>query len=392
MSCTVDDAKRSGPPPTAAERPIRACFLIDRLGTAGTETQLIALIRHLNRSRVQPFLCLLDERDDRSRSLEPEDCPILRLGVRTLLHPSTFGHALRLARFLRRERIDILQPYFPDSTYFGVLVGRLAGVPSIIRTRNNANHWMTPMHRILGRILNPLVTTTLCNSEAGRQAILADERPDPASIVVIENGVDLDRFAGVPPVEPARALDRPRRVGLVAGLRPVKGIDVFVRAAAHIIATHPDVTFHVAGEGPHRAELEHLIAEFELAGKVVLQGQTTDIPGFLGAIDVAVLSSRSEGTPNAVLEFMAAGRPIAATAVGGIPDLMVDGIHGLLVPPGDPAPLAEAISRLLDDRALAAMLGAAARQRAQQRFGRATMVRRVEDFYHNLVEARGHAT
>src|SRR5262245_54454941 len=94
---------------------IRVCFLIDRLAAAGTESQLLALIRHLDRSRVQPYLCLLDGDDPTSRALEPQDCPVLRLGVRRLARLRTIPRAWRLARFLRRERIDVLQVYFPDS-------------------------------------------------------------------------------------------------------------------------------------------------------------------------------------------------------------------------------------------------------------------------------------
>src|SRR5262245_42043845 len=104
----------------AAARPVRVCFMIDELTAAGTETQLLALIRHLNRSRVRPFLCLLRGESPRSRSLEPEDCPVLRLDVRSFRHPSTLVKGLRLASFLRKQNIDIFQVYFLESTYFGV--------------------------------------------------------------------------------------------------------------------------------------------------------------------------------------------------------------------------------------------------------------------------------
>ena len=137
----------------------------------------------------------------------------------------------------------MLQPYFADSTYFGVLAGRLAGVDFIVRTRNNANHWMRPTDRRLGRLINRFVCVTLCNSQAARDAVLSDERPDPASVLVIENGVDLDRFDHITPFNP-KPIIRPRRVGMVANLRPVKGVDLFVRAAAAVAATHPEATYH----------------------------------------------------------------------------------------------------------------------------------------------------
>jgi glycosyltransferase involved in cell wall biosynthesis len=361
--------------------------MIDRLYPGGTETQLVALIRHLDRRRVQPFLCLLDGEDSVSRGMEPADCPVLRLGVRSLRRPQSVGKAWHFARFLRRERIDVLQIYFPDSTYFGVPVARLAGIPYVLRTRNNINHWMTPLHLRLGRLLNRAVTGTITNCEASRQAVLADEAPPPTSVIVLQNGVDLSPYRDF---APGRATSQPggRRVGLVANLRRVKGVDLLVEAAARLRPEHPDVTFVVAGDGAERAALEKLIAELGLQECFCLLGNVKDIPEFLATLDVAVLCSRAEGMPNAVLEYMAAGRAIVTTAVGAAPHLIKDKAHGLLVPPEDPAALAQGIGRLLSDAPFAQRLAKAAQQRARQHYGRETMVRAFETFYERLVLGR----
>src|SRR5262249_13308183 len=117
-----------------------------------------------------------------------------------------------------------------------------------------------------------------------------------------------------------------------------------------------------------------------------LPGSVKDVPGFLARLDVAVLPSRAEGMSNAVLEYMAAGRPVVATAVGATPEPIADGQHRPLVPPGDPGRLAAALDRLLRDPDLARRLGAAARRRARDRYGRPAMVRRFQAFYESLVE------
>ncbi len=376
---------RSSPP----RRPTRVCFVIDQLSTAGTEMQLLALLRHLDRSRVQPYLCLLKGATKgagaESRTLEPENCPVLRLGVTSLHHPSTLGQALRFARFLRKERIDVVQVYFPDSTNFGVTVARMAGVRRVVRTRFNLGYWMTRIDRWLGRLHSRLVDATVTNCEACREAVVIDEWADPASVHVVENGVELTPFARLTP--PRFDVDgrRRRRVGMVANLRPVKEPHVFIEAARHIAEEHPDVEFHIAGEGTLRPHLESLIAELHLAQRVFLRGQVRDIPRFLGSIDLAVLCSRSEGASNAILEYMAAGRAIVATSVGGTPQLLEDGIHGLLVPPGDPVALAEGLLRLLDDASLAARLATAARQRVHERFDARQRARRYESLYEQLL-------
>jgi glycosyltransferase involved in cell wall biosynthesis len=369
--------------PTRA-RPIRVCFLIDRLTTAGTETQLVALIRSLDPGIVHPYLVLLDGEDEVSRSLEPHGCPVLRLGVKSLTGAKSLARVLRFSWFLREERIDVLQVYFPDSTYFGSIAALLGGV-RLVRTRNNLNHWMTPTHRILGRLLNRCVAATIANSEPCRQAVLVDENPRPETVVVLENGVDLERFSMSNTSTAAHQTSRPMRVGVVSNLRSVKGLDVFVEAAHIIARERPGVVFEVAGEGELRPALERRAAELRLGKRFVLRGSTKEIPAFLQGLDVAVLCSRSEGMPNAVLEYMAAERAIVATAVGGTVHLIDDGVHGLLVPPNDPVALAAAIDRLLGDSELRARLGHAARRRVEEQFSRAAMVRRFENFYEDLV-------
>jgi glycosyltransferase involved in cell wall biosynthesis len=368
-------------------QPVRVCFLIDELATAGTETQLLALIRHLDRTRAQPYLVLLRGDSPASRQLEPDDCPLLRLGVGSLRSLTTVMRAARFVHFLWRERIDVVQAYFPDSSYFGVPAAWLAGVRHRLRTRNNTGHWMTPWHRLLGRALNVFATATVANCDAARQRLLDDEGPNPERVFVLPNGVDLDRFLALEP--PA---GRAHRVGAVANLRAVKGLDVLVDAAARLKGDFPDVSFTVAGEGDERPALQGRIAAAGLAGRFDLPGSQPDVPAFLGGLDVAVLPSRAEGMSNAVLEYMAAARPLVATAVGATPEMVRDGQEGLLVPPDDASALAEALARLLSDREEALRLGKAARQRAREHYSRDAMVRRFEDFYTRLVypAPRGH--
>ncbi len=358
---------------------LRVCFMIDELRTGGTETQLVALIRNLDRAHVEPYLCLLRGEDEESRAMEPGDCPVLRLGVRSFRQPAILAAAWRLVRFLRRARIDVFQVYFADSTYFGVPAAWLARVPRILRTRNNLGYWMTPWHRRLGRLCDLLSHGLVANCDACRDAVVADEGLAPGRVAVLENGVDLSRFSEV------RPLPGGSRVGVTANLRPVKGLDVFVRAAAAVGAAHPDATFHVAGEGPLRPELERLANDVGLGGRLTLCGSVADVSGFLAGLDVAVLPSLTEGMSNALLEYMAAGRAVVASAVGGNVRLIEDGVSGLLVPPGDVGRLVAAVGRLLSDPALAARLGAAARRRVEQRYSRPAMVRRFEDFYQGLV-------
>jgi len=361
--------------------PVRVCFLIDRLTRGGTETQLLALIRVLDRTRVQPALVLLDGEDDESRSLEPSDCPVLRLGVRSLHRPHAFAAAARLRRFWRTHGTDVLQVYFLDSTYFGVPLARVSGIRRVVRVRNNLGHWLTPTHRWLGRVMGDLSDVTLTNCEPARHAILDAEGGDARKLAVLENGVDLAPFTD---------LSLPRRrgpevvIGTVANLRPVKGIDVLVRAAARVVAKHPHARFRVAGQGEQRPHLEGLIDELSLHDHFELTGPVSDVPAFLAGVDIAVLPSHAEGMSNALLEYMAAGRPVVATDVGANAQLLKSGELGRLVPAGDDVALAEGILRLARDPAEAIRVAETARRHVAEHYSREAMRERFEAFYLRL--------
>lgn len=172
-----------------------------------------------------------------------------------------------------------------------------------------------------------------------------------------------------------------RTIGVVANLRPVKGLDTFIRAAALIAARHENVRFVIAGEGRSRSELEALVRELHLHDRFSLPGRIDDVPRFLRRIDVAVLCSRSEGAPNVIMEYMAAGKPVVATDVGGVSEMMRHEETGLLVPPERVEALAAAVTRLLSSPALAIRLAQSGREQAFAQFGLETQSRRYEKFY-----------
>jgi len=174
----------------------------------------------------------------------------------------------------------------------------------------------------------------------------------------------------------------------VGTLRAQKSYDVLIRAVATLRSKNPDVRLVIAGGGPERERLERLIDELGLADVVILLGRRLDVPNLLAGLDVAVCASAFEGSPLAVMEYMEAGLPIVATRVGGVPDLIDDGVHGLLVEPGDPDGLALAVEELLRDRERARALGVRARERRRREFDLDVMVANIEALYAELLSAR----
>lgn len=364
---------------------IRVSYLIDDLSRAGTESQLLALIRTLDRSRFEPSLVLLNGEGELSRGLEPADCPVLRLGVTKLFGVTAVSAARRLHRFWREQRPDIAQIYFNDSSYLGVPVAKLAGVRHVVRVRNNLGYWQTRRHRILGRFVRPLVSGYLSNSDLGRDAIRTTDGVKGERIEVIENGVDLDRHLPLQPLSLNGRGER-RNVGCVANLRAVKNIDGLMRVAKVVLARFPNAVFEVAGDGEQREALVALHRDLGLGERFVLRGSITDIPAFLRSLDVAVLPSHSEGMSNALLEYMAAGLPVVATDVGANSRLVQHGVSGLIIPPNDEPAFAAAVMKLLYDPATATTFGTAARQTVEREYSRDAMRRRFEAFYERLVQ------
>ena len=368
--------------PVPVAPPVRVSFMIDRLSRAGTESQLLALIRELDRARVEPTLVLLDGEDDLSRALEPGDCPVIRLGLRRLFSGSAAKAARRLRTFWREHRPDVVQLYFLDAAYFGAPIAKLSGIKTVVRVRNNLGYWLTPRHRALDRLVRPFVNATLTNTESGRQTLVDRERHRPENVFVVENGVDTVKFNRflLPDTSKKRV-----RVGCVANLRPVKNIDGLMRIAKAALEKHPELVFEVVGDGEQREELERLQSELGLGERFVLRGSVADVAGFLRTVEIAILPSHSEGMSNALLEYMSAGRAVIATDVGASASLLRHRKDGLIVAPGDSAAFVAAIGELLANPLRAAGFGASARRRVEAEFSREAMRTRFEAFYHKLV-------
>jgi glycosyltransferase involved in cell wall biosynthesis len=195
----------------------------------------------------------------------------------------------------------------------------------------------------------------------------------------------------LPPAEEARArLGLPETgpvVGSVGRLVSIKDHDTFLQAAARIGDSRPDVTFVVAGDGERRAELAAK-ARTLLGDRVRFVGWISHLPTLYGAMDVVVLTSRSEGTPAALIEAGAAGRPVVATSVGGVGEVVEDDVTGYVVPPADPSGVAERVERLLADRRLAAEMGGAGRDRVVARFSAERLAGDLADLYSELLNRK----
>ena len=272
---------------------------------------------------------------------------------------------VELVALIRRERPDAVHL---NSSKAGFL-GRLAALAAGTRVRVFTVHgWAfkayqgrtAALYRWADRLMSPLTTVTICVSQTERAAGLAARTCRADRTVVIPNAIDVDRA-------PRARLDGdPPRIVTVGRLAGPKDPLTLIRALPALEPRPYSLAF--IGDGPERGAVERELSACAVGHRVALLGDRRDVPELLAAADVFVLSSRSEGAPLSILEAMAAGLPVVASDVGGVGELVVDGETGLLVPPGDPARLAQALARVLDDRALRERLGTAGRARARERF------------------------
>lgn len=381
----TDTAPRAMPP-------VGVCFMLDQLRHGGTEHWVLRLIKHLNREQVVPSLCLLDGESEESQSMEPDDCEVIRLGVKSLKSLRDWSKARQLSRFLRERHVDILQTHFPDSLNYGGVVAKVAGVPHVLHTNFGDDFTHAPLlTRTIGRWANRLlaaksVSGAITNCEACRQDVLADGWPEGKPVYVIENGISLDAYQDGrwEEKDAAPRSEGPYNVGIVAMLREEKCHNLLVTAAAIVRNVRDDVIFHFAGEGPMRAPLEAQIKELGLKHHVELHGLVEDIPEFLRHVDIAVLCSKNEGLPHAILEYMAARTPTIATAVGGNVEVVQDGVTGRHVVPHDAAALADAVLELVDNPSLRHQMGQAAWTRVQEHYSTQAMIARFEGLYQSV--------
>lgn len=302
----------------------------------------------------------------------------------------------RLARLFEEHRIQVIHMHTSHSVMLAGLAARWAGVPVRVMSRRVD---FTRFHPSATTSGNPFRrfkyrwnTDRIIAISKGVHNALVQDGIDPARVVVIYDACPLDLFDPTLPSEPFRregglGPDMPV-IGNVAHFADHKGHRYLVEAAQQVIQREPRARFVLVGDGDLRAVIEEQVKALGLDASVIFTGFRADIPQVLAAFDLFVLSSHMEGMGSVLLEAMAMGRPIVATRVGGIPELIEDGVEGLLVPPRDPKALAGAILSLLADPDKRLRMGLAGRRKVAQGFSVEQMVAKTEKVYLELFKAK----
>lgn len=380
-------------PLTASQR-LKVMMLTVGLDVGGTENQTVELSSRLDRRRFHVTVCALKGEGAIASELRDRGIKVVALSGKGKWDVRV---PFRLWRVLRAERPDIIHAFLFLSNIIGRVMGRCLKIPVVIGSYRGVEIWTSRLFIFLDRMTSGWTHTMTCCSYAVRQSVLSRVGGSPEKFVAIHNGIDVARFGGRSSLTRADVAlsDDVRVIGTVCRLtEPVKGLANLLQAFARLL-NEPGMDhcrLLLVGDGPSRSRLEDLAVTLGISKYVVFTGMRRDVEHILPLIDLFVLPSLYEGFGIAIIEAMAAGRPVVATAVGGIPEIVVQGETGLLVPPGDVAALSGAMWWILSRPESAAAYGAAGLRRVRERFSIEIAVKRHEELYENLFAMSGRGS
>jgi glycosyltransferase involved in cell wall biosynthesis len=372
-----------------SQRP-RILHIIGQLGQGGAERQLCRLLESLG-ERYEFFV--ISYRKDSLDCLDG----ILKAGAQASIIDKGSGVAGRvsflvtLASLMKEISPDLIQTWLPSANFWGFLgkVLARAEAPTIASIRNFPER-PDLAEKICERAARR-AAAIITNSLAAKRAIVS-RGIEQERVRVIPNGIGLDFDVTAQKEQMQKELLIPPNrfvIGTVGGLWPPKNHQMLLRAALRLKGHTPRLHFLIVGEGELRGQLEESIKRYDLCGSLTLAGKRRDIPRVLKALDVFAMTSSSEGLPNAVMEAMAAGLPIIATNVGGVPELLTDGVDGLLVKKDDLEGLVRAIEFAALNPKICHRLGRRARQTVRNRFSMEKMSELTSRVYEELLRGRG---
>ncbi|MGH7259198.1 MAG: glycosyltransferase [Nitrospiraceae bacterium] len=371
-------------------RRIKVLLLTVGLTIGGTEGQILELASRMDRRRFDVSVCALKGEGPLAQDLRARGVRVIALdgrGTRDILV------LYRLLRTISREAPDVVHSFLFMANLASRLAACLLRIPVLLASYRDREIWKSRGAQFLDRLTIGRVDAVTCCSDAVRHFVMARLGRGRDKFVTIYNGVDMARFGAPQTVtrSDVRLRDGLPVIGVVCRLiEPKKGLTVLLDALARLAAPTgiPPCQLLIVGEGPSELLIRRHAERLGLSVWVVFTGLRRDVPQMLGLMDIFVMASRYEGFGIAIIEAMAAARPVVASAAGGIPEIVVPGETGLLVPPGDPEALAVAIGQLLRQPDRAALFGRQGQQRARALFSIDTMVTRHEELYESLIAGR----
>jgi glycosyltransferase involved in cell wall biosynthesis len=357
---------------------IRICHVSMTLRTGGLERLLVDFARHANQRRYQLHFVSLTDGGPPAEELRRLDVPVDLMGFPDC---GKLGLIRRLSRHFRSHHIHVVHTHNTYAHFYATLAAKLAGVRVVMNTQHGRgcgngwkDHWQF-------RIANRFATRIVGVSDDATRLCLAQNAASRGKMLRVWNGIDVDRFEFVGPQPELSAIS-------VARLSPEKDFGTLLRATAIVLQEFPQFRLRIVGDGQERAGLERLSTELGLTSAVEFMGERSNVPALLATAGFFVSSSRTEGISLTVLEAMSVGLPVVTTAVGGNPEIVVEGTTGLLAPAENPQALADAILRMCRVKSSWKEMGRAGRERVEEHFNIRSTMAHYETLYEQALSTK----
>jgi|SRR5581483_672180 len=366
-------------------QPLPVLYVIHSLGQGGSERQLATVARALDRRRFQPHaVSVLD--GFRADELRQDGIPVWRLPFRSYVGPSAIRAVRELCRYIMREKVALVHTFDYSLSPLGVAAARLCPGVRVLSSQRCYMELVPRKYRHLLMASHWMADGVVTNCEALRRH-LHDTYKYPASrIEVCWNGIDTRRFQA----DKRKRLDEVQDAALVIGtvcvLRAEKRLDLLLESFAAVRNASPGMKLLVVGSGPEEKALHAAAAKLGIAGQCVFLPSTPDVTAALSSIDVFVHPSMTEGLPNAVMEAMACGCAVITSNVGGCPELIDHGVHGLLFKPGEAGELTFTLRTAVGEPELRKRMAAAAAKRMREQFSISAAAKRMGEIYGGVLD------
>ena len=368
---------------------IKILYIIGQLGGGGAEHQLVTLVTHLDRTKFNPIVCSLKLGGIYKVALENEGIKVISL--KQIMHPD-ITRAWRVPILVSHLKPDLLHTYLFTANTWGRLAGYLNHVPVII-TERSAQIDIPKQEIIINKLFSSMTSCCIANSKAGGKLLIDRNEISKPKLKIISNGYDVNDYIVSQEIrqnflDTYKLDENTTVIGIVGRIDENKNQAILIRAVEIIKRKHKKIKVLIVGDGPLRIKLEKLTDKLNLNKLIEFTGYRTDINNILSILDILVLCSNYEGLPNVICEAMASGKPVIATKVGGVAEVVVNNETGILIPPSDPNALANALDYLLSHKDEALKMGKNGIHRIVSEFSVNKMVNETQEIYESILNKK----
>ncbi len=366
---------------------INVVHLVEELGIGGLEKVLVTIALNLNKEKYNVSVWCVNKGGFFADKLAEEGIDVKILNISTSRNPIAI---YRLYKLLKHYKIDIIHTHAYSAGTVGRISAFLARVPVIISHNHSVHNYYNKYYHLVEWALSLITDRIICVSDIVNKFANETQGINAERLMTIYNGtndiypvhrnvtIKLKEELGVPPEHTV--------IGTITHMEEHKGVLYLIQTASYLLKSRKDLIFLLVGDGAQEKELRKLSANLNIEKNVLFTGERSDIPEILSLIDIFILPSLREGLGLSILEAMASGRPVIATNVGGIPEVVTDGVSGILVPPKNPEALQDAMVELLDDKEKQETMGFNGKRIYSERFNFRTMVDKIEELYDLLIK------